>query len=510
MRGQETVFSALGMGMLLAFGIAGSVTGAPYEGLVVVPQRGATFFGTSERFNRYYTDPAYVPDRILHISPDGSGDGSEASPMSVDRAFSQARAGDQLLFLDGQYQGCWELDDSQSGTYDKPIVIKAQSPAVRIDCCNSGRATCFNLEGANYIAIDGFNLNGGSYGVRAVGLDYAASGHQKGIAILHTNAGNQYKDPFFTGQSDWMVLDGNTGYGGGDGDGHGIYLSNGGDWFIVRNNELYNNSNSDFQVNADPESTCAGDDIPYDDPRCHGSALQQQGQGVSEFILVENNYFHNSDTGPNLTSTRHSVFRNNIIGPYTRHGTSFWQETDVPQLGSSDNRIEHNLFIGNNNRHVLQTIVYSDRNHIRNNIFMGVDISGGHPEANPDTVLVEVDQATVTGNLFSGNVYIGGRFDGFSPSPGELRLNSFDAGWFNNFPMDGMGRAEDYRPAENAPFLDRAPLLPTTPADMEGRPRRAPVNPGPWEYAGQLRAIITPSRAPLPESAEGAHSVEAR
>ena len=493
------------MGLLLALSITGNMTAAPYEGLVKVPQRGAKFFGTSERFNRYYTDSSYVPDRILHVSPEGSGDGSRASPMSVDSAFSQARAGDELLFLGGQYQGCWELDDSQSGTYDKPIVIKAQSPAVSIDCCNSGRATCFNLEGANYIAIDGFRLNGGNYGVRAVGLDYAAAGHQKGIAILNTEAGNQYKDPFFTGQSDWLVLDGNTGHGGGDGDGHGIYLSNGGDWAIVRNNELYDNSNSDFQINADPEGTCAGDDIPYDDPRCHGSALEQQGQGISEFILVEGNYFHNSDTGPNLTSTRNLILRNNIIGPYARHGTSFWQETEVPQLGSSDNRIEHNLFIGNNNRHVLQTIAYSDRNQVRNNILLGVSVSGGKVGPNADTVLVEVDQATVTDNVFSGNVYIGGRFDGFSPSPGELRLKSFDAGWFNSFPPDGMGRPENYRPAENAPFLDKAPLLPTTPADMEGRPRRPPVNPGPWEYAGQLRAIITPSKSALsaPEKATG-------
>ena len=68
-----------------------------------------------------------------------------------------------------------------------------------------------------------------------------------------------------------------------------------------------------------------------------------------------------------------------------------------------------------------------------------------------------------------------------------------------------MGRPEDYRPAENAPFLDKAPLLPTTPADMEGRPRRPPVNPGPWEHAGQLRAIITPSQSapPAPGKAAG-------
>ena len=497
MHQQLKILPMAGFGLLLM--LVATANSAPYQSLVNAPQRGDLFFGVQERFNRYYTDRNYTPDRVLHVSPQGGGNGSSGAPMSADNAFSQVQAGDQILFHDGQYQGCWELDDSQSGTYDKPITIKAESPAVSIDCCNTGRATCFNLEGANYVAIDGFRLNGGNYGVRAVGLDYAAPGHQKGVAILNTEAADQYKDPFFSGQSDWLVLDGNKGHGGGDGDGHGIYLSNGGDWAVVRNNELYDNSSSDFQINADPISTCEDDDIPYDDPRCYGSALEQLGQGVSEYILVESNYFHNSDVGPNFTSVRNAVLRNNIIGPYTRHGTSFWQETDVPQLGSSDNRIEHNLFIGNNSRHVLQTVVYSDGNQIRNNILLGIKASGGKISTNPDTVLVEVDQDTVTHNLFSGNVYIGGRFDGFSPGRSEQRLNRFDSQWFNRFPANGMGKATDYRPGKTAPFLDSDPLLPTTPMDMEGRPRTNPVSAGPWEHGGVLRAIITPVQRTIPQ-----------
>ncbi|WP_456373644.1 hypothetical protein [Thiolapillus sp.] len=496
MKHKPHTISATGLLILLT---VSSVYAAPYPGLVTVPQRGADFFGTTERFNRYYTDRNYKPKRILHVSPQGNGDGSEGAPMSVGSALSQVRPGDQILFQEGQYQGCWQLDEDQSGTYDMPVVLKAQSPEVNIDCCNNGRASCFNLEGADYVAIDGFNLQGGSYGIRSVGLAYQASGHQKGIAILNTKAGNQYKDPFFSGQSDWMVLDGNTGYGGGDGDGHGIYLSNGGDWAVVRNNELYHNSSSDFQINADPISTCEDDGIPYDDPRCHGSALEQLGQGISEFILVENNYFHNSNIGPNFTSVRNAVVRNNIIGPYTRHGTSFWQETDVPELGSSNNRIEHNLFLGNNSRHVLQTIAWSDRNQIRNNVLLGTRLSAGSISTNPDTVLVEVDQDTVTGNMFSGNVYIGGHFDGFSPSPEEKRLRSFSSSWFNHFPPDGMGQASDYRPDKTAPFFDSTRLLSTTPMDREGRPRRNPVSAGPWEYGGQLRAVITPGHDHSPD-----------
>lgn len=473
----------------------GTTVAAPYAGLVKAPARGEFFFASPERFNRYYTDPAYQSTRILYVSPNGNGDGSASSPMHPDHAFSQVQAGQKILFQNGHYTGCWELDEDRSGTYDSPVVIKAVSTDVSIDCCSSGRKTCFNLEGANHVAIDGFSLRGGSYGIRAVGLEHAQPGHQQGIAILNNNIGHQHKDPVFSGQSDWMVVDGNSAHNAGDGDGHGIYLSNGGDWAIVRNNELYNNASSDFQINADPQSTCAENDIAYDDPRCDGSALKGLGQGITEFVLVEGNYFHNSDVGPNFTSVRNAVVRNNIFGPYVRHGTSFWQETDNPRLGSSDNRIEHNLFIGSNRRHVLQSIAHSDRNLVRNNILLGYEQTGSSTRANPDTVLVEIDPDTVLDNLFSGNVYIGGRFSGFSPAKGEQRLNEFDPAWFGNFPADGMGTATGFRPGKTAPFMDTAKLLATTPMDMEGRPRRNPVNPGPWEYSGKLQATITPQKA---------------
>ena len=482
-------------GLLLTAGIIPSMLpAAPYDGLVKVPARGEAFFGTSERFNRYYTDPAYEPKRILHVSPTGSGNGSSSSPMTPTDALAQARAGDEILFHEGQYAGCWELNEETSGTYDDPIVLKAASTSVSMDCCNHGRKSCFNLEGADYVAIDGFSMKGGNYGIRTVGLEYTSSRHQKGIAILNNRIGEQYKDPIFSGQSDWIVVDGNSAYKAGDGDGHGIYLSNGGDWFIVRNNELHDNSSSDFQVNADPISTCDDEGIAYDDLRCDGSALKQQGQGVSEYLLVESNYFHNSDVGPNFTSVRNAVVRNNIVGPYERHGTSFWQETNNPRLGSSDNRIEHNLFIGFNRRHVLQNSRYSDRNLIRNNILLGFQVTGSQLEANPETLLVDIDRDTVHESTFSGNLYIGGRFSGFSPADGETHLKSFDPAWFQAFPANGMGHIDDYRLEKAAPFANTAELLATTPMDMEGRPRRAPVNPGPWEYGGKLEASITPQK----------------
>ena len=82
-------------------------------------------------------------------------------------------------------------------------------------------------------------------------------------------------------------------FGAKAGDGHGIYLSNGSDWNIVRFNETYANVSSDFQINADPASTCKEVGIPFNDPRCDAYAgTGEGGQGASDYFLVDSNYFH--------------------------------------------------------------------------------------------------------------------------------------------------------------------------------------------------------------------------
>lgn len=413
------------------------------------------------------------------MSPEGSsGIGSLSSPMSVSTAFSQVSSGEEIRFLPGKYAGCWGLDSDASGTYDAPIVIKAE-PDVIVNCCSSGRKSCFNLEFADYVAIDGFTLTGGDYGIRAVG-GYAAEEHQKGVVMINNHGLNQNKDPFFSGASDWIVVENNIAHGAGSGDGHGIYLSNGGDWMIARNNELYDNVSSDFQINADPSSTC--NDIDYFDPACDGSALEGLGRGISEFILFENNYFHDGSVGPNFTSVRNSVMRNNIIGLYSRHGTSFWQETDNPNLGSSNNIIEHNLFIGEDDwSPVLQFAIHSKNNIVRNNVLLGVSRSDTTATANDRVLLLRQDSTTEGFNTFAGNYFIGGYFESFTPSISDQHVRDFNSAWFADFPIGRMGSSESFKPTDTAPFIKSGELLDTSPLDRTGTLRINPVDLGPWQ-----------------------------
>lgn len=449
--------------------------------------RGGSYMGFPEQFNRYYTDPAWKPSQTVYVSPDGSGDGTTRdAPMSVHEAVQSARPGTQITFLRGKYQGCFEFSKEASGAYDAPIVLYGErnpdkSPGVAMSCCKTGRQTCFNLEGADHIAIDGFELIGGKYGVRAVGAGYAASEHSKGIAVMSCRGHDQSRDPFFSGQADWAVWEGNVAYGAKAEDGHGIYISNGSDWNIVRFNETYSNLSSDFQINADPASTCKEVGIPFDDPRCDAYAGEGEGgQGASDYFLVDGNYFHHGLAhGANFTSVRRSIIRNNIFGPQTRHNVSFWQETDNPKLGSSDNKIVHNLFV-TTGRHGVKFENNSTRNVFANNVILGVQVKGGAVTANPSALLMEVDD-TVGDNAYRANLYVSGKIEGRDPNDEETTREDFSPDWFTAFPKALNHDPNDLTPTAQAPFLGMGAVIEDAAADRNGTIRSGEADAGPIE-----------------------------
>ncbi len=450
--------------------------------------RGGDYMGFPERFNRYYTDPAWKPSKTIYVAPDGSGDGTtRKTPMAAPDAFAAAKPGTMIHFLPGAYQGGLEFEKEKSGTYDAPIVLFAErkpdhSRAVTMDCAKGSRQTCINLEGADYIALDGFELIGGKYGVRGVGLGFPASEHSRGVAVLNCNGHDQDRDPYHTAQVDWTVWERNIGSGAKKGDGHGLYISGGSDWNIVRFNETFSNESSDFQINPDPASNCQEVGIPFADPRCDAYAGEGEGgQGASDYMLVEGNYFHHGTHGANFTSVRRSVIRNNIFGPQSpRHNVSFWQETDNPKLGSSDNKILHNLFISTSQRHGIQFSNNSTRNEFANNVLLGVQVNGDKVTANPKALLMEVD-GTVGENVYRSNFYASGKFEGREPGEGEIATPELSAGWFAKFPTALNHDANDFKPTTSAPFLAKGAVSPAAPADRNGIARSGKADLGPIE-----------------------------
>ena len=460
--------------------------GAPSPGGARPVTRGGMYLGFAERFNRWYTDPTWTPTRTIYISAAGNGDGSSRNtPAAASTVPTFGTPGTRILYLRGNYDNhCIELSDTESGTYDQPIVIEAEAGVV-LNCCSTGRQTCINLENASYVAVTGFEMSGGNYGVRSVGSGYAASEHARGIAAVGNIIHDQLRDPILTGASDWAAWESNTCSRGGAGDGHGIYLSNGSDWNIVRKNELFDNSSADFQINADPQSTCADEGLEFDDPLCDAYAgTAEGGRGASDYMFIESNFFHHGNgQGANFTSVRRSVVRNNIFAIYARHGVSFWQETDNPNLGSSDNAVHHNLFVASNNRQMVQFIVDSTRNDVRNNLFVGVTIAGQTVTANPRAVFMETD-GTVGANVYDHNDYISGIFDGdapHAPNASEAVRATFDPAWFAAFPTALDHSAAAFAPSATAPFRRLAPRLPGALEDLAGVTRTDPTDPGPLQ-----------------------------
>lgn len=223
--------------------------------------------------------------------------------------------------------------------------------------------------------------------------------------------------------------------------------------------------------------------MAFDDARCDGDAKAKLGQGASDYMLVEGNFFHHGlAQGANFTSVRRSVVRNNIFALYARHGVSFWQETDNPKLGSSDNLVAHNLFVTSQtgDRPSVQFQVNSTRNQFENNVLLAVAISGGTVAANPGATLMNVDD-TVGANVYRHNFYGPGQVNGRSPTAEETVASTFASSWFSAFPATLANDAGGFRPTATAPFLGLGALLPQVARDRDGEPRTAPVDLGPFE-----------------------------
>ena len=226
----------------------------------------------------------------------------------------------------------------------------------------------------------------------AVGADFASSQHSRGIAVLGCNGHDQSNDPFFSGQSDWAVWERNLAHDAKKG-GHGIYISNGSDWNIVRFNETHSNAASDLEINADPKSACgeAGDQAHRSALRRLSPAKARAGRAPATTSSSTPTSFTTATVRDRtFASVRRSIVRNNIFGPQARHNVTFWQDTENPKLGSSDNKIIHNLFITTGG-HGVKFENNSTRNEFANNVLIGVRTDGGKVLPNPSALLMEVD-----------------------------------------------------------------------------------------------------------------------
>ena len=146
-------------------------------------------------------------------------------------------------------------------------------------------------------------------------------------------------------------------------------------------------------------------------------------------------------------------------------------------MGSSDNKILHNLFI-TTGRHGVQFVKHSTRNEFANNVILGVTVGSAKVTPNPKALLMEVDD-TVSENVYRGNFYSSGIVEGREPNGKETSGTDFAPAWFTNFPTTLNHDANDFTPAAGAPFLGVGELAPDALADRNGTARSGQVDLGP-------------------------------
>jgi hypothetical protein len=125
---------------------------------------------------------SYTPNRWVTVDATGDGDGSEASPWTIQQAMANAAAGDVVQIAPGTYTVSHETPDeiypalypANSGTEASPIVFFAQHRATQLDGVadnalrtelrhtapdNSGGRAIFGCHGTDYATWDGFYVD---------------------------------------------------------------------------------------------------------------------------------------------------------------------------------------------------------------------------------------------------------------------------------------------------------------------------------------------------------------
>ena len=198
-----------------------------------------------------------------------------------------------------------------------------------------------NLEGADYVTIDGFNVVGmPRTGIRSV------INHD--VILRNNNLDQNGYWGILTGFSDDLLIENNV--ASRSVQQHGIYVGNSGDRPIIRNNVLWGNHANGIHMNGD---------------------VSQGGDGIISGALVEDNIIYDNGlgggSGINCDGVQNSLIRNNLI--YNEHasGISLYQ---IDGGGSSTGNlvVNNTVLVAADGRWALNIQDGSTGNTVRNNI----------------------------------------------------------------------------------------------------------------------------------------------
>ena len=254
--------------------------------------------------------------RTFYVAPTGS-DGAPGSSLSpwrtLQKAANTVRAGDLVIVRAGTYAG---FDLWTSGSAADPIVFSAE-PGVVVNAPNPRTSDGINLEGASYVVIEGFAVNG----LPRAGIRSVLNQH---VTIRNNTADLNGRWGIFTGFSDDLFIENNvTSRSQLE---HGIYVSNSGDRPVIRGNVSWGNYANGIHMNGD---------------------VSQGGDGVIANALVERNVIYDNGrgggSGINCDGVRDSRIQNNLLFDNHASGISLYRIDGGD--GSRNNVVVHNTIV---------------------------------------------------------------------------------------------------------------------------------------------------------------------
>lgn len=399
--------------------------------------------------------PASASAATYYVATDGD-DGAtgdmNAPWQTLQHAADSVAAGDTVVITPGAYAG-FHLE--QSGADGMPITFSAQSGA-EITSENSQTPDGINLEGASWIILEGFTVNG----MERAGLRTVTADH----VTLRNNQGNgNGRWGILTGFVDDLLIEDNR--MSGSIEEHGIYVSNSGDRPVIRRNVLFGNAANGLHMNGDAE---------------------QGGDGIISDALVESNVIYSNGmlggSGINCDGVQDSLIVNNLIYDAHASGISLYQ-IDGGGPASGNHVINNTVVIASDGRWALNIMDDSSGTTVYNNVFLSLHPSRGAIDL--------CGAGCLSGFTSDYNVVV----DVFTPDDNDFislaewqtatgqDMNSIVADSAAVF-VDATGG--DYHLSDTSPAVDSGTATEAPTSDLDGnlRPFGAAVDIGAYEACG--------------------------
>ena len=257
---------------------------------------------------------------------------------TIGHAADVVNPGDTVHVQNGNYQGFYV---SRSGSAGNPITFLADGNNVQITADNDKTPDGINIEGADYITIDGFIVNNRT----RAGIRTALSHF---VTVRNCHTGNNQTWGIFSGFADDFTIEFNEAHHSQQQ--HGIYVSNACVRPVIRGNLVHDNNAAGIHMNGD---------------------LSQGGNGlISEAVIERNTVYGNGvggGSGINMDGVINSVIRDNLLYDNHASGISLYQIDAA--TGATGNLVVNNTIVNAaDSRWCVNINSGSSGNVIRNNI----------------------------------------------------------------------------------------------------------------------------------------------